>query len=191
MRSSSGSADELSVLLIAHDGVRLVPAPELAGMTAAEAAAAGMSAVVADRRVPNAASPAGPMAAVRHPRPCVRRTDSSASAAGISASSVAGTSRTSSWVIKSTDSTSARPRMTMASLPVNFPEMANWLEANVSVRSPVNGDLATTANFALVVSGVPTNGEKTNAKGASGASGSTSGGARRCSNQVPSPTPPR
>ena len=32
-----GRADELSVLLIAHDGVRLVPAPELAGMAAAEA----------------------------------------------------------------------------------------------------------------------------------------------------------
>src|SRR6478736_8595740 len=32
-----GRADALSVLLIAHDGVRLVPAPELAGMPAAEA----------------------------------------------------------------------------------------------------------------------------------------------------------
>ena len=32
-----GRADVLSVLLIAHDGVRLVPAPELAGMAAAEA----------------------------------------------------------------------------------------------------------------------------------------------------------
>lgn len=34
-----GHADVLSVLLIAHDGVRLIPAPELAGMPAAEAEA--------------------------------------------------------------------------------------------------------------------------------------------------------
>ena len=81
--------------------------------------------------------------------------------------------------------------MTIASLPVSLPEMANWLEASASVIKPVNGDLATTANFALVVSGVPTNGENTNTSGAAGASGSTPGGASRCSNQVPSPTPPR
>ena len=35
--SSAAAPHELSVLLIAHDGVRLVPAPELAGMAAAEA----------------------------------------------------------------------------------------------------------------------------------------------------------
>ena len=81
--------------------------------------------------------------------------------------------------------------MTIASFPVSLPAMANWLDASASVRSPVNGDLATTANFALVVSGVPTNGEKTNANGASGASGSTPAGASRCSSHVPSPTPPR
>jgi hypothetical protein len=46
--------------------------------------------------------------------------------------------------------------------------MAKWLEASASVSSPVSGDFATTANFALVVSGVPTSGEKTNASGASG-----------------------
>ena len=33
--------------------------------------------------------------------------------------------------------------------------MAKWLEASASVSIPVSGDLATTANFALVVSGVP------------------------------------
>ena len=38
----------------------------------------------------------------------------------------------------------------------------------------MSGDLATTANLALVVSGVPTRGEKTKASGASGPSGSTS-----------------
>ncbi len=79
----------------------------------------------------------------------------------------------------------------MASLPVSLPEMANWLDANASVISPVSGDLASTANFALVVSGVPTSAENTNASGAAGASGSTPGGASRCSSQVPSPTPPR
>ena len=39
--------------------------------------------------------------------------------------------------------------------------MAKWLEASASVSMPVSGDLATTANFALVVSGVPTSGENT------------------------------
>ncbi len=41
---------------------------------------------------------------------------------------------------------------------------------------PVSGDFATTANFALVVSGVPTSGENTNASAASGPSGSTPAG---------------
>ena len=40
----------------------------------------------------------------------------------------------------------------------------------------VSGDFATTANFALVVSGVPTSGENTNASGASGPSGSAPAG---------------
>ncbi len=39
--------------------------------------------------------------------------------------------------------------------------MAKWLEASASVSKSVSGDLATTANFALVVSGVPTSGENT------------------------------
>ena len=65
-----------------------------------------------------------------------------------------------------TDSCGARPRITIASCPVSFPAIANWLEASASVSIPVSGDLATTANFALVVSGVPTSGENTNASGA-------------------------
>jgi hypothetical protein len=69
--------------------------------------------------------------------------------------------------------------------------MANWLDASASVSSPVSGDFATTANLALVVSGVPTSEENTNASGASGASGSTRAGASRCMSHVPSPTPPR
>ena len=68
--------------------------------------------------------------------------------------------------------------------------MAKWLEASASFSSPVSGDLATTANFALVVSGVPTSGENTKASGASGPSGSTPGGASRCISQAPSPAPP-
>ena len=51
---------------------------------------------------------------------------------------------------------------------MSLPAIANWLDASASVSSPVSGDLATTANFALVVSGVPTSGENTNASGASG-----------------------
>jgi len=68
--------------------------------------------------------------------------------------------------------------------------MAKWLEASASLRSPVSGDFATTANFALVVSGVPTRGEKQNASGASGPSGSTPGGASSCMSHVPRPAPP-
>ena len=69
--------------------------------------------------------------------------------------------------------------------------MAKWLEARASLSMPVSGDFATTANFALVVSGVPTSGENTNASGASGPSGSTPAGPARCISQVPSPAPPR
>ena len=82
------------------------------------------------------------------------------------------------------------PRTTIASWPVSFPAIAKWLEASASLILSVSGDFATTANFALVVSGVPTSGENTNTSGASGASGSTPGGASSCSRCVPSPAPP-
>ena len=78
----------------------------------------------------------------------------------------------------------------MASWPVSFPEIAKWLEESASFSMPVSGDLATTANLALVVSGVPTSGENTKASGAAGDSGSAPGGARRCISQAPSPAPP-
>ena len=68
--------------------------------------------------------------------------------------------------------------------------MAKWLDASASLSRPVSGDLATTANFALVVSGVPTSGEKQKASGASGPSGSTPGGASSCMSQAPRPAPP-
>src|SRR5689334_17235492 len=131
------------------------------------------------------------MAAVCQPRPNRSRTAASASAAGSPASSGAASRRAPSPSTSSTDSCAARPRTTIASFPVNLPAMANRLDASASVSRPVSGDLATTANFALVVSGVPTNGENTNARGAAGASGSTPVGARRCSSHVPSPTPPK
>ena len=78
----------------------------------------------------------------------------------------------------------------MASLPVSLPAIAKWLEASASFSRPVSGDFATTANLALVVSGVPTSGENTNASGASGPSGSTPAGASRCMSQAPRPAPP-
>ena len=57
-------------------------------------------------------------------------------------------------------------------------------------RAARSAGFATTANLAEVVSGVPTSGEKTKASGASGPSGSTPRGARRCMRYVPRPTPP-
>ena len=131
------------------------------------------------------------MAAVCQPRPNRSRAAASASAAGSPASSGAGSRRAPSPSTRSTESSAARPRTTIASFPVSLPAIANRLDASASVSSPVSGDLATTANFALVVSGVPTSGENTKASGASAASGSTPGGASRCSSQVPRPTPPR
>ena len=69
--------------------------------------------------------------------------------------------------------------------------MAKWLEASASLSSPVSGDFATTANFALVVSGVPTSGEKQNASGASGPERVDARRARaRCMSQAPRPAPP-
>ena len=78
----------------------------------------------------------------------------------------------------------------MASWPVSLPEIAKWLDDSASFSMPVSGDLATTANLALVVSGVPTSGENTKASGASAASGSTPGGPSACISQAPSPAPP-
>ena len=135
-------------------------------------------------------SPAGPIAATRQAGPSRSRRRSSAAAADRPQRSSAGSIRAPSPSTSSTEGSSHAPRTTIASLPVSLPWMAKWLEASASFSRPVSGDFATTANFALVVSGVPTRGEKTNASGASGPSGSTSGGASRCISQVPSPAPP-
>ena len=84
----------------------------------------------------------------------------------------------------------ARPVSTIASCPVMRPAIAKWLDERASFRSPVRGDLATTANLALVVSGVPTSGENTNTIGASGPSGSTPAGVSSRARWTPSPAPP-
>jgi hypothetical protein len=73
---------------------------------------------------------------------------------------------------------------------VSFPAIANWLEASASVSIPVSGDFATTANFALVVSGVPTSGENTNASGAEASRAPAPGVPSWCSSQAPRPEPP-
>ena len=62
--------------------------------------------------------------------------------------------------------------MTMASQPQPLPAIANPLLASESLMRPVSGLLLTTANFADVVSGLPTSGLKAKTRGASGASGS-------------------
>ena len=73
---------------------------------------------------------------------------------------------------------------------MSFPAIANWLEASASVSIPVSGDFATTANFALVVSGVPTSGENTNASGAVASRASAPGVPSGYSSQAPRPEPP-
>ena len=82
---------------------------------------------------------------------------------------------------------SARPAMTRASKPVFLPSMAKCDDERASLKRSVSGDLATTANLADVVSGVPTSGLKTNTSGFSGASGSTPRGHSRCSSHAARP----
>ncbi len=110
---------------------------------------------------PDRGDPPGRAEPLAQPRPrCRRRTPA--------VSRSAGSSRTSSPSTSSTLGRARAPVTTIASCPVSLPAMAKWLEARASVSSPVSGDLATTANLALVVSGVPTSGEKTKASGAVG-----------------------
>src|SRR5438445_12052828 len=90
-----------------------------------------------------------------------------------------------------TDGRAHLPTRTMASQPAFFAPMAKCDDDRASFNRSVNGDLATTANLADVVNGVPTSGLKQKTSGASGASGSTPGGASRCRSHVPSPAPPR
>jgi hypothetical protein len=64
------------------------------------------------------------------------------------------------------------------------------LESASPIRS-VSGDLATTANFADVVSGEPTSGESATTSAACGAKGSVPGVDSRDRSHVPRPEPPR
>src|SRR5919109_769471 len=50
------------------------------------------------------------------------------------------------------------PTTTRASAPVRLPARAKWDDDNASLSRDVSGDLASTANLAEVVSGVPTSG---------------------------------
>src|SRR4051812_948898 len=124
-------------------------------------------------------SPAGPIDATRHALPRRSRSFSSASAAGRPQRSPAGSRRGPAPSTSRTDGSAHAPLTTIASWPVSLPAMAKWLEASASLSRPVSGDFATTANFALVVSGGPTSGEKKKAWGAPGARGASPGGAGR------------
>ena len=64
--------------------------------------------------------------------------------------------------------------------PAFLAARAKWDDDSESFSRWVNGDLAMTANLAEVVSGVPTSGLRQKSNGASGANGSTPGGASRC-----------
>ena len=90
----------------------------------------------------------------------------------------------------STDSSGARPTMTMASQPQLLPAMAKPLLARESLMRSVSGLLLTTANFAEVVSGLPTSGLNAKTSGASGASGSTCALPSSSSSRTPRPLPP-
>ena len=85
----------------------------------------------------------------------------------------------------------ARPTITIASQPQRLPAIAKPLLASESLIRSVSGLLLTTANFAEVVSGLPTSGLKAKTSGASGASGSALGSPSSSSSQAPSPLPPR
>ncbi len=68
----------------------------------------------------------------------------------------------------STDNSGARPTMTMASQPQLLPAIAKPLLARESLMRSVSGLLLTTANFAEVVSGLPTSGLNAKTRGAAG-----------------------
>ena len=133
------------------------------------AAAAGVAAVVRNRRVSNtalagrsnrrdaeiAAEPSAQLFLGCTDTP--RRGDRRRPPASISPSS---TTRT--------EQASARPTMTIASHPQRLPAMANPLLASESLNRSVNGLRLTTANLAEVVSGLPTRGLKAKTSGASG-----------------------
>ena len=90
----------------------------------------------------------------------------------------------------STESSGARPTMTIASPPDRLPAIAKALLASESLMRSVSGLLLTTANLAEVVSGLPTRGLKEKTSGASGASASPVGSPSSSSRRAPRPLPP-
>ena len=100
-------------------------------------------------------SPAGPMAAtwVAGDRPA--RTAASVSAADSPAHLDASRISTRSPSTNRQASVGARPVTTRASTPRRFRASAKRPDARESAMNPVRGDLAATANFAVVVSEVP------------------------------------
>jgi hypothetical protein len=65
-------------------------------------------------------------------------------------------------------------------MPARLAASAKCEDESASLRRSVSGDLASTANLAEVVSGVPTSGLRQKMIGAAGAKGSTRAGHWRC-----------
>src|SRR5207248_390546 len=112
------------------------------------------------------------------PGPCSERILASASAAGRPQRSPAGrqSTRGPSRPRPSTKTTvgpSKAPESAIASTPDRLAAIAKCDEQSASQSRPVSGPIATTANLAEVVSGLPTSGLIANTIGASGPSGST------------------
>jgi hypothetical protein len=91
---------------------------------------------------------------------------------------------------KTTEGPAHAPAIARASTPARFAAMAKCDDDRASQSRPVRGLSATTANFADVVSGLPTSGLSAKTSAASGSRGSTPAGVSRARIQVPRPTPP-
>ena len=73
---------------------------------------------------------------------------------------------------------------------MRLPAIAKPLLASESLKRSVSGLLLTTANFAEVVSGLPTSGLNAKISGAAGASGSAVAPPSSSSSHAPRPLPP-
>ena len=83
------------------------------------------------------------------------------------------------------------PMMTRASTPARLAARAKCDDDRASLRRSVSGDLATTANLAEVVSGVPTSGLRRRPAAPRGRAGRRPAGTRGAAATSPRPTPPR
>src|SRR6185436_8315650 len=138
-----------------------------------------------------ARSPAGPIAAIWKSEPSWALSADSVAPHVAPRRSPALSSRTRPSSTIRVDSSAARPTRTMASQLQRLPAMAKPLLASESLMRLVSGLLLTTANFADVVSGLPTSGLKTKASGASDASGSAVAPPSWSMSHAPRPAPPR